>query len=83
LFVSLSHSIAINRIHRIGQNRKTYVHRYLIEGTIEVKIDKLRVEHQEDQLEDSINEAKKSTIRAGGVDGGFRSQEELLDILRL
>lgn len=77
-------SQAINRVHRIGQNKKTYVHRYLIEDTIEMKIDKLRAEHQEeDQLEDSINESKKpGTIRAGGIDGGFRSEQELLSVLQ-
>lgn len=75
---------AINRVHRIGQNKKTYVHRYLVQDTIETKIDKLRTEHEEDQLEDSINEVRnKSAINGGGIDGGFRSQEELLDMLRI
>jgi E3 ubiquitin-protein ligase SHPRH len=73
---------AINRIHRIGQNRKTYVWRYLVEDTIEIKIDKLRSDHEEDQLEDSINMGKKSAIQAGGIDGGFQSEEELLDLLK-
>ena len=75
-------SQAINRIHRIGQNRKTTVWRYLMEGTIEVKIDKLRMDRQEDQLEDALNESRKSTlIKAGGIDGGFESQEQLMDLL--
>jgi SNF2 family DNA or RNA helicase len=74
-------SKAINRVHRIGQNRKTYVWRYLIKDTIEIKIDKIRMEHQEDQLEDAISEGRKLCIKAGGIDGGFRSQEELMDIL--
>lgn len=72
---------AINRIHRIGQNRRTTVWRYLVENTIETKIDKLRMEHQEDQLEDSINEGRQSLIKAGGIDGGFSSQEEIFDLL--
>lgn len=74
---------AINRIHRIGQTCKTYVHRYLIENTIEVKIDKLRMERQEDQIEDSVNESKKTAFNAGGIDGGFNSQTELLEILKI
>jgi len=55
----------------------------LIEDTIEVKIDKLRMEHQEEELEDAINEGKHVAYKAGGIDGGFRSQEELLDMLNL
>ena len=73
---------AINRTHRIGQNRKTYVWRYIVQDSVEVKIDKLRTEHQEDQLEDLISDGKKSMIKAGGIDGGFQSQQELLDILQ-
>ena len=75
-------SQAINRICRIGQNRKTFVHRYLIEDTIEMKIDRIRAEHQDEQIEDAIHEGKKSGIRAGGIDGGFQSHEELLDMLQ-
>jgi SNF2 family DNA or RNA helicase len=69
-------------MHRIGQTRKTFVWRYIVEGTVEVKIDKLRMEHQEDQLEDFINDRKKSIFKAGGIDGGFQSQEELFEILQ-
>jgi SNF2 family DNA or RNA helicase len=69
-------------MHRIGQTRKTYVWRYIVEDTVEVKIDKLRMEHQEDQLEDFINDRKKSIFKAGGIDGGFQSQEELFEILQ-
>jgi len=76
-------SQAINRIHRIGQTCKTFVHRYLIENTIEVKIDNLRMEKQEDQIEDAANESKKATFNAGGIDGGFDSQKELLEVLKV
>ena len=74
---------AINRVHRIGQRSKTTVHRYLIADTIEMKIDKFRMEHQEDQLEDSISEVRKQAFKAGGIDGGFCSREELLQILQI
>ena len=74
-------STAINRIHRIGQNRKTYVHRYLVEETIEIKIDERRAEHENDEVEDAIHEGKKSSIKAGGIDGGFGSPEELMSML--
>lgn len=76
-------SQAISRIHRIGQNRTTYVHRYLIEDTIEIKIDKLRAERQaEDQLEDSINDARqKHDVGGGGIDGGF-THGELHELLK-
>jgi E3 ubiquitin-protein ligase SHPRH len=74
-------SQAINRIHRIGQRSKTYVHRYLIQDTIEEKIEKIRVASYEDQLEDALNKSrKKHDVSAGGIDGGF-SHEQLQDIL--
>jgi len=75
-------SQAISRVHRIGQNRTTHVWRYLVQDTVEVKIDKLRSEHSDDQLEDSISDGRKSLIKAGGIDGGFQSQEEIFDLLQ-
>jgi E3 ubiquitin-protein ligase SHPRH len=76
---------AISRIHRIGQLRRTFVHRYLIDETIEMKIDRMREEHHldEEAIEESLHEGCKSTIRAGGIDGGFQSQEEVMKLLRL
>jgi len=74
-------SQAINRVHRIGQRSKTYVHRYVVEGTIEEKIDRMRMESQDDELEDALHESrKKHEVSAGGIDGGF-SHEQLQDIL--
>jgi hypothetical protein len=55
----------------------------LINDTIEMKIDKLRMERQEDQLEDEIFRSKNQAFKAGGIDGGFSSQEELLRVLRI
>lgn len=75
-------SQAISRIHRIGQSRRTYVHRYLVADTVETKIDALREEHSGENLEDSIQSVRSSQYRAGGIDGGF-SKEELLDLLQL
>jgi hypothetical protein len=80
---TVSCKIAINRTHRIGQNRKTYVWRYIVEGTVEVKIDQLRMDHHEDALEDALGDGRKSKIKAGGIDGGFQSQEEVLAMLQL
>ena len=85
---------AINRIHRIGQHRKTYVWRYIVADTVEVKIDQLRMKHQEDQIDEdnsvmrvSGNESgtRKNSmvlIQAGGIDGGFQSQEEVFELLQ-
>ena len=76
---------AINRVHRIGQTSKTYVHRYLVQGTIEMKIDKLRVDRGnaevEASLEDSLSNAKHSAFKIGGIDGGFNEIKDLLEIL--
>ena len=87
----LNHSVdsqAINRIHRIGQTQKTYIHRYLISDTIEIKIDKMRVDrHENDPESDDVFLArnrvkhKDNTIcAAGGLDGGF-NQSELEELL--
>jgi len=77
-------SQATARIHRIGQTRKTFLHRYLVENTIEIKVDKYRKQHQqEEQLEDAILDSRKCAIQAGGIDGGFSSKEELMDMLNL
>jgi len=93
----LNHSIdsqAINRIHRIGQTLKTYVHRYIIENTIEVKIDKIRMLRQANNVGDNDsciiqnNAVKKRKgndeallCSAGGLDGMF-NQAELQDLLQ-
>ena len=74
-------SQAINRVHRIGQRRQTYVHRYIIENTIEEKIDNMRMERQATYENDEEgNYVLKSAIRrdkinAGGLDGGFTANE--------
>lgn len=64
------------KIHRIGQTSKTYIHRYIIEDTIEVNIDKLRVERKcHDGEEEDFTMKKKQTLSAGGLDGGFDENE--------
>ena len=68
-------SQAINRVHRIGQSKTTFVHRYLMKGTIEEKIDALRMNHQEEELEDSLNTGYKNGFKAGGIDGDLSSGE--------
>eukprot|EP00980_Cylindrotheca_fusiformis_P031769 scaffold26933_cov196-Cylindrotheca_fusiformis.AAC.1 len=69
-------SQAINRVHRIGQTQKTYVHRYVIKDTIEEKIDAIRMERvatfENAEEEDSTFSAGKQSlgkIQAGGLDG--------------
>ena len=76
-------SQAIARCHRIGQTKQTTIHRYLIDSTIEIKVDQYRQQHQEEQQEDSMLEGRKCRISAGGIDGGFSSKEELMDMLTL
>ena len=70
---------AINRVCRIGQKHKTTVHRYVVEGTVETKIDGIRIEHQDEAIEDT--RAMKHAVRAGGVDGGFATEDELMNLL--
>ena len=72
---------AINRIHRVGQTSKTWVHRYIMRDSVEMKIENRRLESQEDSVEDALMEAKSTTLRAGGIDGGFSSEGDLLQIL--
>jgi len=68
---------AISRVHRIGQKKRTHVHRYIVRDTVETKIEKWRTSHSGE-----ANASRLCAIRAGGIDGGFRSQEELLSILQ-
>jgi E3 ubiquitin-protein ligase SHPRH len=71
---------AINRIHRIGQTRKTHVWRYLIEDTIEMKLDRMRLKHQDDPIH-SARRASADMFSVGGLDGCFDSRDELLEVL--
>ena len=50
--------------------------------TIEMKIDRMRLDHEGEQVEDSINDSRKSAFKAGGIDGGFQTQDELLNLLQ-
>jgi len=70
---------AINRVCRIGQKHKTTVHRYIVESTVEVKIDEARMSSSEEAFEDT--KSAKHTVVAGGVDGGFSSEKDLLALL--
>jgi len=75
--------VAIARCHRIGQTCETTIYRYLIQDTVEMKIHEIRQDHAGEQLEDSIGDGRKCAIQAGGIDGGFSSKEELMDLLQL
>jgi E3 ubiquitin-protein ligase SHPRH len=75
---------AINRIHRIGQTKICHVWRYLVEDTIEIKLDKLRRDRQQeaDAFEDCLPSPRFADLySAGGCDGGFASKEDLMEIL--
>jgi E3 ubiquitin-protein ligase SHPRH len=74
-------SQAINRICRIGQQRKTHVWRYIVEDTVKVKIDKKREERQDNQVQTSASKQKPLVFSAGGIDGGFATLSELLQLL--
>jgi hypothetical protein len=57
-----------------------------MDDTIEMKIDAVRAEHEcsdnDLEVEDEIRRGRSSAIKAGGIDGGFQSHEELLELLR-
>lgn len=70
----LNHSIdaqAINRIHRIGQTSKTYVHRYIIADTVEEKIDIMRMEREANHFEDDIVQERKDHFDRNEIDQIF------------
>lgn len=70
----LNHAIdaqAINRIHRIGQTSKTYVHRYIIADTVEEKIDAMRVEREANHFEDDIVQERKDHFDQNEIDQIF------------
>ena len=78
---------AINRIHRIGQTRQTQVWRYLVQDTIEMKLDAMRLKHQNDDeaVVDLTHQSSRRTSSngffVGGLDGCFESRDELLEVL--
>lgn len=77
---------AINRIHRIGQLRKTFVWRYIIDDTIETKIDAIRI--NQSAAENTVVCGERSgnghgAINAGGIDGYFSTEAEILTLLRI
>lgn len=52
-----------------------------MKDTIEEKIDKLRMEREENQGEEMVSEKHSNAVnRAGGIDGGF-SHDELQEML--
>ncbi|KAL7442692.1 hypothetical protein ACHAXM_009134 [Skeletonema potamos] len=70
----LNHAIdaqAINRIHRIGQTSKTYVHRYIVADTVEEKIDAMRVEREANHFEDDIIQERKDHFDQNEIDQIF------------
>eukprot|EP00986_Skeletonema_menzelii_P004388 scaffold1483_cov153-Skeletonema_menzelii.AAC.18 len=70
----LNHSIdaqAINRIHRIGQTSKTFVHRYIVADTVEEKIDSMRLEREANHFEDDIAQERKDHFDRNEIDQIF------------
>lgn len=63
---------ATDRVHRIGQNRTVYVHRIIVGGTLEERIDKL--------LTSKRGLARQIMDAAGGPMGGW-TREELIELL--
>ena len=63
---------AINRIHRITHVLKTFIHRYVVAGTIEEKIDAIRMERQETNFEDDLQEQRNTQLT------GEDSMEDLM-----
>ncbi|GJD08828.1 E3 ubiquitin-protein ligase SHPRH [Galdieria sulphuraria] len=51
---------AIGRVHRIGQKKPTFVHRFLIENTIEEKVDELRRKKRASSIQ---NNSKALNVR--------------------
>ena len=63
---------AINRAHRIGQNKKVFVYRFITENSIEEKIHQLQ--HKKSALADKFVNSKNTFHQT--------NREELLDLLK-
>ncbi|KAG5438159.1 hypothetical protein PCANB_003010 [Pneumocystis canis] len=72
---------AINRIHRIGQNKQTYVWLYIIKGTVEEKIIKL-AEKKRLEFTEMHNNASKCSYDALGFNK-LSEEESLKNIHKL
>lgn len=68
---------AINRVHRIGQTQKTYVHRYIVKDTVEEKIDAMRMQKEVEHNEDEV-QINKPVARGTGVDSFDEHELNLL-----
>eukprot|EP01041_Mallomonas_annulata_P001049 gene1049-2057_t len=75
---------AVNRVHRIGQTRPSIVHRYIIKGTIEEKINDMRCEHLQtsEKSPASIASSAKPSIAKKGAKGGDDQSELSEDAVR-
>lgn len=56
----------MNRVHRIGQTKETFVHRYLMNNTIEIILHEKRNDRSMNEL--GVQELKKLVLLSGNLD---------------
>jgi DNA repair protein RAD5 len=77
---------AIDRVHRLGQNKPVYVTRYIIKGTVEKRIMKIRMSHSPLEIGGMLMEERHKTALVNASLAGGASKDKqtsLADIKKI
>ncbi|GJQ08663.1 hypothetical protein GpartN1_g454.t1 [Galdieria partita] len=66
---------AVGRVHRIGQKKPTFVHRFLIENTVEEKIDELRRKKRASSIQDNNKAIRVRSNKDMSTEHGLTVQD--------
>ncbi|XP_032877734.1 E3 ubiquitin-protein ligase SHPRH isoform X2 [Amblyraja radiata] len=78
--LNLAHELqAIGRVHRIGQTKPTVVHRFLIKGTIEERMQTMLKSTEKSHNKSTIIQSEASVLTVGDLADLFSEEERTTD----